>query len=1121
VDTLEHDPGRARQHLDGDEIVEAAVELAREWLRRAAAAENRTERTMAHRMADLVGEKSDIEFTMAYVDQVARHRSHRLAAARLRELVATSGTPRFLGPVDRLMLGVGARIAPLVPWPTMPIARRRMRRLVGRMVIDAEPSRLHPHLAEQRAARFGLNVNLLGEAVLGEREAERRLVRTIALIDQRDIDYVSVKVSGITSQIDLWSFDDSLHHVKDRLRVLYTHSAASNPATFVNLDMEEYHDLEITIRAFTELLDEPRLRGLNAGIVLQAYIPESFEAMVRLVGWAGARRRPGCGEIKIRLVKGANLATEHVEAAMHGWTPAPYSTKAEVDANYKRCLDWMLTPEHLATVRVGVASHNLFDIAWAKLLADKRAVADRVGFEMLQGMAPAQSRAVRDATGDLLLYTPIVERENFDVAISYLIRRLEENTAPDNFLRHLFGLGPESPEFEDQARRFRAAVHDRHTVTSTPRRTRVRPEFAGGFSNHPATDVSQPSVQKWLADVRRTRPEPCSAGVTTEPARVDAAVAEARIAQPGWWALGAPRRREILWRAADEIDRRRGELLVTMASEADKVFAESDPEVTEAIDFARWYGDRGLELDRIGGTCFTPLGVVAVVPPWNFPVAIPAGGTFSALAAGNSVILSPAPETPRCAEIIAEACWRAGIPRDVLQLVRTPDDTTGRQLITTADGVILTGSWDTARLFRSWKPEIRLFAETSGKNALIITPQADFDLAVADLVHSAFGHVGQKCSAASLAILVGSTYHSERFRRQLVDAVSSLRVGPATDPASRISPTIGPVTGNLRRALTSLDAGESWLLEPRCLDESGALWSPGIRLGVRPGSWFQQTECFGPVLGLIRSDTLDDAIEIQNSSPYGLTGGIHTLDRREIDKWVRRVEVGNAYVNRSITGAIVNRQPFGGWKRSSIGPGAKAGGPDYLLQLGNWRRDDTGPATGVVDIDEERWWTDWYSTEHDPSGLFCESDIHRYRPVPRMVLRVSSDADPGDAARALAAAIIANPVTELSIDPSVEVPPRLGPATKLTVETPDRFAARLSELRWGRVRLVGTVTVEFLRAADEAEVTVITETVTASGRLELRHYLREQTVSRTLHRFGNVPGIDQRPGNEHRAVTAQ
>jgi len=552
-----------------------------------------------------------------------------------------------------------------------------------------------------------------------------------------------------------------------------------------------------------------------------------------------------------------------------------------------------------------------------------------------------------------------------------------------------------------------------------------------------------------------------------------------------------------------------------MAHEANKIFAESDAEITEAIDFARWYADRGIELEHVDGAEFVPLGVVVIVPPWNFPVAIPAGGTFAALAAGNSVILKPTPETPRCAEILAESCWAAGVPREVLQFVRTPDDETGRALITSADGVILTGSWDTARMFQSWKPDIRLFAETSGKNALVITPHADFDLAVADLAHSAFGHVGQKCSAASLGILVGSAYDSERLRRQLVDAVKSLRVGSPLDPATRVGPTIGPVSGKLERALTSLDDSETWLLEPHRIDDSGGLWSPGIRLGVAPGSWFQQTECFGPVLGLMHAENLDEAIEIQNSSAYGLTGGIHSLDRSEIDEWTERVEVGNAYVNRGITGAIVNRQPFGGWKRSSIGPGAKAGGPDYLLQLGDWRSHDRADFDSV--FDDARWWKEQYSVDHDPSALFCESNVLRYRPVPKMILRLAHDAEPSDASRAIRAARLANAGTLISADPSATPPSDLVPSADTTIESAEEFRARLAEFKWGRVRIVGRATAELRMAAQEAEVTVIDEAVTPSGRLELRHYLREQSVSRTLHRFGNVPSTEKQPDRIGRA----
>ena len=457
------------------------------------------------------------------------------------------------------------------------------------------------------------------------------------------------------------------------------------------------------------------------------------------------------------------------------------------------------------------------------------------------------------------------------------------------------------------------------------------------------------------------------------------------------------------------------------------------------------------------------------------------------------MVFKPAPETPRCAEIVAEACWTAGVPTEVLRFVRTPDDEVGRRLVTTVDGVILTGSHGTADLFRCWDPNLRLFAETSGKNALVVTPQADLDLAAADLVQSAFGHQGQKCSAASLGVLVGPVATDERFLRQVVDAAASLRVGSTDDPATTFGPLIGPAGGRLLEALTTLAPGEEWLLEPRCLDDEGRAWTPGIKAGVRPNSQFHRTEVFGPVLGLMAVDTLDEALAVQNGVDYGLTGGIHSLDPTEVDCWLDHVQVGNAYVNRPITGAIVQRQPFGGWKRSSVGTGAKAGGPDYLLQLGTWTA--TRPLD-EVDFDEvlaadDAWWANRYGVEHDPSGLFCEANVLRYRPHPDLVVRVGAGATPVDLERVLAAS------ERCGVEPRV---------SRATEEDDTAFAATLSAHRFGRIRAVGFVSEMVRRAAIAAEVDLVDEAVTASGRLELRHYVREQTVSRTLHRFGNLIG---------------
>jgi RHH-type proline utilization regulon transcriptional repressor/proline dehydrogenase/delta 1-pyrroline-5-carboxylate dehydrogenase len=1090
--SVDHEADRANAALLADE----AVDVVLRWLDAADSSETREDRRSARRLHRLVDDPGGVAFTMQFADRVIRPDDDRVAAGQLHELAGGAvSLPRFLSPVDRALLRAGANLAPKLPRLVMPLARRRMRQIVGHLVVDAHRASMERHLGARRAEGFDLNVNLLGEAVLGEREAARRLHATIDLLGDDHVDYVSVKISGVASQLQHWAWDYSLDRIADRLRTILR--AAQARDTFVNLDMEEYHDLELTMAAFRRVLDEDEFLSSEAGIVLQAYLPDAFDALGRLVEWAAERRERGGADIKIRLVKGANLAMERVDAAMHGWDQAPYPTKADTDAGYKRCLDWALEPERLRAVRIGVGSHNLFDVAWAALLARRRGVEDRVGIEMLEGMAPAQARVIRDELRSLLLYTPVVDPDDFDVAISYLFRRLEENAAVGNFMRALGSLEPGSAAFVEQAASFRRAVAHRWDVSTQPRRDldRSRPPDPVGlapFANEPESDAAVAGTRAWAVEHLARRPEPVQAPLVSDLGTVDEIVGRARRAQAEWWARPAAERRAVLRAVGDEMARRRGDLLTVMAHEGRKTVGQADPEICEAIDFARYYADRtdladptGLEREHAR---FEPLGVVAVVPPWNFPVAIPAGGMLASLAAGNAVLAKPAPEVPRCSELLVEIAHAAGVPEDLLQYVRVPEDDVGRRLLTTVDAVVLTGGTDTAELFLSWDPSMRLFAETSGKNAIVITPNADLDLAIADLVASAFGHAGQKCSAASLAICVDDVYDSPRFRRQLVDAVESLDVGPAHMPTTTMGPLIGEPNPRLAQAFTTLEPGEEWLVEPRQLDDSGELWSPGVRAGVEPGSWFHRTECFGPVLGLIRAEDLDEAVAIQNDSRFGLTGGLHSLDPAEVEQWVDGVEVGNAYVNRSITGAIVQRQPFGGWKASSVGPGAKAGGPGYVVQLGTWH--PVGPLDRAVwEASDQRWWRWVYGIEHDPSGLFCESNVLRYRPLPRVGLRIGPGAQDVSVERVRHAAKTCGvPLVESRHEDESDV----------------AFADRLGSLGVERVRVVGSVGEVVCRAAAGARIHLDADPVSADGGVELRRYLREQAVTRTLHRFGNL-----------------
>jgi RHH-type proline utilization regulon transcriptional repressor/proline dehydrogenase/delta 1-pyrroline-5-carboxylate dehydrogenase len=614
----------------------------------------------------------------------------------------------------------------------------------------------------------------------------------------------------------------------------------------------------------------------------------------------------------------------------------------------------------------------------------------------------------------------------------------------------------------------------------------------------------------------------------------------ARRAQPDWAATSPAKRRAILDRCADELARCRGDLIGAMILDTAKTVQEADPEVSEAIDFARYYA-RALDLgDAIADCRMEPLGTVVVTPPWNFPLAIPAGGVLAALMAGNCVILKPAPEAVLVGWHLAEALWAAGLPKAALQFLPCSDDEVGRSLVTDprVGGVILTGSAETARMFLDWRPGLRLFAETSGKGSMIITALADREQAIKDLVRSAFSHNGQKCSAASLAICEAEVYDDPTFRRQLRDAAASLPVGSAWDPASRVTPLTQPPGRSLRRALTTLDKGEAWLLEPRQVGDNPRLWSPGIKLGVRPGSFFHQTECFGPVLGLMRAESLDQAIELANGTAYGLTAGIHSLDDREVARWRERIEAGNLYANRHITGAVVRRQPFGGWKGSSFGPGAKAGGPNYVLQLARWHQDrlpssePTEPTpesdllrhclSSAADADEaailrvsassyRRAWQSHFGREHDPSQILGERNVFRYRPCRLMLVR-SDLARPGSR-RALCQVMLAaracgTPLA-ISLPPGTPAWPWLASENvPVYFEDEERLAERLQTGQaCERLRVSEPTSADVRAAAHRGHVEVIDGPVLANGRLELRWYLREQTLSWQTHRYGNVMSL--------------
>jgi len=1187
----------ARERVVDPKLIQEAVALARQLQERAMALQTPEERHQQAELDRLIQHPADKATLIQLTDQAFRTRRAGRAAEQLTHILDVQGVPRFFSPLDRTLLRGFRAIRGLLAGVTVPLVKQKMRQETAKVVLPAEPRLLRPHLRARRREGVRMNLNYLGEALLGEGEAVRRLERYLAALRDPDVEVISVKISTIFSQLSSLAWEHTLEILCARLAQLYRVAAAQRftradgceVPKLVYLDMEAYRDMAVTAEAFMRTLDRPGLQGASAGIALQAYLPDAFATQRRITAWAQRRLAEGGAPITLRIVKGANMEMERVEASLHGWPAAPFQSKRETDANYKRMLCYAMQPAHARAVHLGVASHNLFDLAFALVLARHRGVLPQIHLEMLEGMASHQRRALQAEGHELLLYAPACHREEFVHAIGYMVRRLDENTGPQNFLRHAFRLRVGSEAWQHLEGDFVAAFQAIPGLADAPRRRQDRHQAPVApparpwpeFQVEPDTDFSLPQNIAWakgiyaawhrrcekaalaaplvvagreLREGRRVADaiDPSRPGVVVghyciaRPEDVERAVACARADPERWRGRCARERGEILGRVAQRLRERRAELMGIALAEAGKILPESDPEVSEAVDFCELYGRSAEALASLPCVAASPRGVVVVVPPWNFPIAIPCGGMAAGLAAGNTVILKPAPESVLCAWLLCQCFWEAGVPRTALQFVYGENETQATQLVTHrgVDTVIFTGGTRTAFRLLGEEPGMRLLAETGGKNASIVTALSDRELAIQHVVHAAFGHAGQKCSATSLLILEREVYRDAAFRRSLCDAVESLPVGSAWDPATRVGPLIRPPREALRRALQQLEPGESWALVPRQQGDNPRLWSPGVKWGVQPGSFTHTTELFGPLLGVMCAHDLDEAISLVHQTGYGLTCALHSLDDREQAHWCRTLRAGNLYVNRGTTGAVVMRQPFGGMARSAVGPGLKAGGPNYVASLMRFqetrlpgelaRLEDPEiqallraleGRNELVAAERERlrraagsyrfWMRREFGREHDLFRLIGQDNLRRYLPVERLHIRMHPDDTGFDVLARLCAARIAGCSVTVSVDPACEgrgidwlqgLTADWSPAVDMAREDDEALAALVAAGQIERVRYAAPERVSDVvrQAAARAGLYLAVEPVLAEGRIELLHYLREQSLCIDYHRYGNL-----------------
>lgn len=850
------------------------------------------------------------------------------------------------------------------PWAlpiAAPLVRATLRGLARRFMGG---SRLQPALetiARLRSRGTQYSIDLLGEAVVSESEADAYQKAYLDLLAglHRDggntgrID-VSLKLSSLSSRISPADPAGSVAALSARLRPILSAACALDAA--VTVDMEHFDIRHIVLHCLRELLMEQEFRTWpHAGIAVQAYLKDTPEFLQQLIDWAHARGTP----VKVRLVRGAYWDTEIVLARQQGWALPVWEHKAQTDVCYESCLE-LLFSRHDSVVPA-VATHNVRSLACAMALAERHGLAvDGYEFQMLYGMADDLKQALVVLGYPLRVYVPYGE---ILPGMAYLVRRLLENTSGQTILdsgmgkvvRDMRSLARPVPPVPWHEEGNTAAFRNQpvHRFTSDSERAAFRSaidavrseagrEYALVINNEPRR------ASDHITSINPAHPEEVIGKVASAaPEQADHALVAARAAFPGWSALPTETRAGYLRRIATLLAGQRDRFAAWQVLEAGKHWCEADAEVCEAVDFLNYYAQQAERLTagaviEISGEHNTvqhrPRGIGLVIAPWNFPLAILTGMLSATIVTGNTAILKPSSLTPVIAAQFMELVLQAGLPPGVVNFLPGRGEATGGYLVAHPDIAIIafTGSravgtrlLQTAALITPGQQHIkRVIAELGGKNAIIIDDDADLDAAIPGVLQSAFGYQGQKCSAASRVIVVGKIYSN--FIERLCAATASMRIGDPLDPGNLLGPVIDATAQ--RRIAGVIETGKTTArlvtAQRNDLPDAGYYLSPAIFTEVATEDVLAQQEIFGPVLAVLRADSFKQAIVVANSTPYALTGGVYSRHPGHLEYARAAFRVGNLYLNRKITGAMVARQPFGGFRLS--GTGSKAGGPDYL-----------------------------------------------------------------------------------------------------------------------------------------------------------------------------------------------
>jgi RHH-type proline utilization regulon transcriptional repressor/proline dehydrogenase/delta 1-pyrroline-5-carboxylate dehydrogenase len=834
-------------------------------------------------------------------------------------------------------------------------------------------------------------VKILKEAVISKKDEEDFVNQQLALIDDLheiqkkwpalgggsgELDWgftpkanISLMASCMFSQYQTkaCAFDYSVDAAKEKLRTIYRKVMDVN--AYVMMDMEHLPGREFTLAVFKSINEEPEFRDYpHKGIAYQAYMKDSMPLLQELLAWSKKQKQ----DFGIRLVKGAFWDEEVVLANQYNYPVPVFTDKVATDASYENCARLIMHNHHHTMLKC--ASHNIRSVAYVLETAKELNVPqERLEFQMLHGMAENLRSAWVKKDLQLRLYAPVGD---IVPGMAYLVRRLLENTSNESFLRL---------SFADNASKEKMLQNPASLIKPEPALgtdTDQAPHYGGkgpfcnqtplewtaenrlAFSEALGRVKQQFPIQVPLQiggqaiankkEIHSTNPNDptetvgiAAAGGATE---AEKAISSATAAFERWHPTPAIDRSAYLFKAAVVIQQKRHDLAALLVFESGKTWNEAHGEVNEAIDFLEYYGREMIRLGRPKSNANFPgeksshvyvsRGVCTVIAPWNFPLAISVGMIAAAIVTGNTVVYKPSSLCPVIGAAVYNLFVDTGLPPGVLNYLAGAGNEVGQLLTTHPDVAVIafTGSMETGLKIIETAGKTtadtvtvkKVIAEMGGKNAIIVDADADLDEAIGHIVQSAFSYQGQKCSACSRLIVLEENY--DKFVKRLKNAVETLITGSSEDPKTDLGAVIDASAQDKIRRYIEIGKSEGVVLvEHQTGQPSGHFVPATVFTDIKPESRLAQEEIFGPVVCVIKANDFAEALAAANNTKYALTGGVFSRSPANIEKACREFQVGNLYINRAITGALVQRHPFGGYKMSGVG--SKAMGPDYLPQF--------------------------------------------------------------------------------------------------------------------------------------------------------------------------------------------